>query len=496
MSVRARFTLILIAMAGLALAAGAGAVWALHGMNAAVEGARHSLMDQQLATELQREFMDGSAMLTQLVTGESTEEARRRFDEIRQDLERRAADLDSHARSDAERSAVRDITAELGRFATVTKRILFKAKKGQALEASNLLRFSSDEIYRVIGVKVGELTAVYAQDAAAAELLARSRSRLAQGLLALGYLALLVVMGLGLYVVWLRIVRPLEVLEEAARRISRGERVPAIPIRTSDEFGRLARNFESMVQSIREYQEELVEKERMAAVGEMTASVAHNVRNPLASIRAVAQSCQRQANGQLEFQESMQTLIQTVDRADRWLKDLLMALRPVPVERRREDLNQIVREVAESAEEFARRREVRLRIEAGESLPALSLDSYRIHQALLALVINAVEASPAGAEVVLGTGFAAGDPTRVEIVVEDRGPGMDESTLRKIFSPFYSQKKSGTGLGLSLTRRIVFGHGGSISAESAPGKGCRMRILLPVVAQEAKAEHGADPDPR
>ncbi|MEE8142451.1 MAG: ATP-binding protein, partial [Planctomycetota bacterium] len=243
--------------------------------------------------------------------------------------------------------------------------------------------------------------------------------------------------------------------------------------------------------SISDYQQKLVEKERLAAAGEMTTAVAHNLRNPLASVRALAQTTQRDPEVDESVRTSMATIMSTVDRADRWLKELLMVLRPVKVSRSLADLNEILRELADVSTIYADRRQVSIELELAEDLPEVPVDRSKLNQALISLVTNAVDASPPGKTVTLRS-ERPDDPGRVDIVVEDQGPGMEPEVLRRIFTPFFSTKKSGTGVGLSLTQRIIFGHQGGISADSSPGNGCRMRVSLPVEVRLEKGSNGTD----
>jgi signal transduction histidine kinase len=291
---------------------------------------------------------------------------------------------------------------------------------------------------------------------------------------------------------------PVLTLSGATRRIAEGHYRDSIPIEGRNEFARLARDIEAMSRDIADVQERLVEKERMAAVGEMTASVAHNVRNPLASIRAIAQTCRRDPAATESLRASLATVMETVDRADRWLKDLLNALRPVRLAPQREDLRATLEDVVRGARPFAEKKGVSLALELADGLPEIPLDRRHFEQAIIVLISNAVEASPTGATVTIRAAAEPPPGTRVRIEVEDRGTGMDEATRGKIFTPYFSTKKSGIGLGLSLAQKIVFGHRGIIDVDSAPGRGTRMTLLFPITQDPIREERrdGADPDPR
>ena len=292
-------------------------------------------------------------------------------------------------------------------------------------------------------------------------------------------LLLVATLGLTLFRRWLLV--PILTLSDATRNISGGEYESEIPIEGESEFARLARDIESMAQSIAHFQEQLVEKERMAAVGEMTASVAHNVRNPLASIRALSQSCQRDQDLAPELKGVLGTVIETVDRADRWLKDLLTALRPVKIQSNQEPFRQVLEDVVNGARIFSERKGVSLELELDESLPPrIPLDRRKFEQALIVFISNAVEASEPESGIEIRARLISAGSARVLLEIQDYGHGMDADTKSQLFTPYFTTKKSGIGLGLCLAQKIIFGHRGTITVDSEPNLGCRISIWLPI----------------
>ena len=155
---------------------------------------------------------------------------------------------------------------------------------------------------------------------------------------------------------------------------------------------------------------------------------------------------------------------------------------------------ELLRELADASRDYASRKSLSIELELDEAMPIVPVDRRKLTQAMFSLVTNAVDASPPGETITLRSNSHTGRSTTVEIVVEDRGPGMEEEVLRKIFDPYFSTKKSGTGVGLNLTRRIIFGHQGTIEADSSPGLGCRMRVVLPVQAPAGSSGNGTDSD--
>ena len=292
------------------------------------------------------------------------------------------------------------------------------------------------------------------------------------------------------------IVIPLELLSAATREISTGRYGESIPITSGSEIGQLARDVESMSEEISIAQSQLVDRERLAAVGEMTATIAHNIRNPLGSIRALAQGRLR-SDGGSDPDMSMKTILETVDRADRWLKDLLKGLKPIQLTYGEAELESRLPALCEAVSGYADKRQVSVQCHVSGTLPAARIDERKIEQSILVLLNNAIESCDPGGVVSL-TGRSSDG--QISIEVQDDGHGMTEETLANLFKPYFTTKKSGLGLGLSLTQRIVVGHGGKIEVESESGKGSRFVLTIPTDsnAQEGQegTEHGTNSDPR
>ena len=177
-----------------------------------------------------------------------------------------------------------------------------------------------------------------------------------------------------------------------------------------------------MSESIAQFQLQLVDRERLAAVGEMTASVAHNLRNPLGSIRALAQSCLR-GNDAETTSLSLRQVMETVDRADRWLKDLLQGLKPIQLAKMKTALSPHLEAVGQTVRPFAQKRRVELQVQIERDLPVMDLDFRRIEQAIFVLLNNAIEASEMDSTVRLN---ASHQSEHVIIEVIDEGHGISD----------------------------------------------------------------------
>ena len=221
----------------------------------------------------------------------------------------------------------------------------------------------------------------------------------------------------------------------------------------------------------------LIEAERMASVGRMASHLAHEIRNPLTAIGGFAASIARQAEEGSSTHRSARIIFEEVRRLERSLVNVLDYTRPLRPTKRPVQVNDVVRETAEQFRSQLDEAGISLKLSLDEHLPVVMADAGMIKQVVINLLKNAMEAlegheSP---EVLIATASA---DDMVRIVLEDNGGGMDETALDELFSPFYSTKIGGIGLGLSVTRRIVRQHSGRIEARSTVGVGSRFTVTL------------------
>lgn len=228
---------------------------------------------------------------------------------------------------------------------------------------------------------------------------------------------------------------------------------------------------------IRAQQERLVENEILATVGEMGSAVAHGIRNPLAAIRSSAELA---LDGTPETaRESAEDIIAEADRLEEWVRNLLSYTRPLPDDAAAVALRALA---AGTIDHFARdmeRRGISSRLDVADDLPMAKGDALLLEQVLHSLVANAVEAiQQSGTIEIAGNAVPALD--RVELTIRDNGPGMTPEQLKRIFTPFYTTKSSGMGVGLALAKRIVERFGGRIAIDSAPGRGTSVCLSMPI----------------
>jgi two-component system sensor histidine kinase AtoS len=276
-------------------------------------------------------------------------------------------------------------------------------------------------------------------------------------------------------------VRPLQALGRATGIISTGDLTHRVPITGRDEFGALAQSINTMAASLVENQRRLVAAERFAMVGEMAAYVAHNIRNPLASIRTTAQAELLDLPPADPRRGSYADIVTATDRLERWVGDLLRFSSPETLSRTPESLNALVERCADLVRPELSRKGLTLDLVLAPDLAPVSLDRNKMEQVVTTILANAADASPAGAtiRVVSGPGAGANGNASASPGVVDGGKGTPRERLGKLFTLFSTTKKSGTGLGLALAQKIVTAHDGTIHITSEEGRGTKVEIILP-----------------
>lgn len=248
--------------------------------------------------------------------------------------------------------------------------------------------------------------------------------------------------------------------------------------------------FQDLTQ-VRELEQSLRRSERLAAIGELAAGLAHELRNPLAGISGSVQMLQ-QANLEPLQQRLLGIVLREIDRLDALIADFLRFARPTPPQPLQLDLHPLVAEVLEV---FTRRSdvpEVRL-INTVPTDLRLTVDPGQLRQVLLNLVLNAAQASQPGGRIEVSAHVDESDPSLICLQVRDEGAGMAPDVQARIFNPFFTTRPEGTGLGLAQVHRIVEDHGGSLGVLSQPGEGSTFTLRLPALgpgALPAETEEG------
>jgi two-component system, NtrC family, sensor histidine kinase HydH len=222
--------------------------------------------------------------------------------------------------------------------------------------------------------------------------------------------------------------------------------------------------------------EQVKRAERLSALGQLSAGLAHEIRNPLASVAGAAGLLQRGQASEQRRNECVGIILRECERLNRMLSQFLDFARPRKPQYQIVELTRVLDAVAGLALHAVRDKAVRIRLEAAVEVPNVECDPEHIQQAVLNLLLNAIHASPENGEVVLA---ARAENGRVCVEVRDEGPGIAAADMDRIFDPFYTTKENGTGLGLSVVHQIVQQHGGSITARRLAHKGTSFQMLLP-----------------
>ena len=279
--------------------------------------------------------------------------------------------------------------------------------------------------------------------------------------------------------------RPMVELQEKIALVTEGNLNVAVSFsQRNDEIGDLGRNFNHMMQQLRESREEIERlhrtqmsrAEHLATLGELATGLAHEIRNPLAGIAGVIEIIGRDLPSTSPARAVVKDVRLEIAQINRILTDLLETARPHPPQVRRSNLNTTVEHAVMLARQQVLSKPIKIELQQAPDLPEVEHDSDQIHQVLLNLLLNAVQATEGEGTVQVEIGSR---DDCASVVVSDTGRGISPQHLPNIFRPFYTTKGNGTGLGLSLARRIVEEHHGRIEVSSVVGKGSTFTVLLP-----------------
>jgi signal transduction histidine kinase len=303
----------------------------------------------------------------------------------------------------------------------------------------------------------------------------------------------------------LNISRPILWLRQMAEDVSKGNLQQSIEIQRSDEVGELARSFNIMTLQLRERTDEaktlleesiqrnhelaeintrlrnmqmqLVRSEKLASVGQLTAGIVHDVKNPLAAIQGMTDMLRNDPNLPSEARQDIGVIHNSAVNATKIVTDLLKFARQAPPELKPQDLREAVYAALYLNRYMIRKANVKLIVEVSEQPITATYDAVQIEQVLINLIQNAVQAMPRGGYLKV---ILVKENGTAKIVLIDTGVGIPPESLERIFDPFYTTKKSGTGLGLSTSYGIIASHHGEILVQSQVNKGTCFTILLPL----------------
>lgn len=273
---------------------------------------------------------------------------------------------------------------------------------------------------------------------------------------------------------------PIAEVGRVTSKISRGDFEARVTVNSKDEWGELAGSVNRMAEELKNYEHKLRAQERLAAMGELASFAAHNIRNPLAGIRAASQVMLAECKKEPAAKESLEDIIRSVDKLDVWIQRLLGFARPLTIEPVKTELSTLIEDCLHLSEAQQRAGKIVVQNRVNR-LPPVAADPALLEQVLSAVVVNALEAMVEGGNL---TVEAFADEQEATLVVSDTGKGIPPGLLERVFKPFVTDKPAGTGLGLAQAKKIVDLHGGSIKIESRPGAGTTVAIALPLWREE------------
>lgn len=238
---------------------------------------------------------------------------------------------------------------------------------------------------------------------------------------------------------------------------------------------RTATELQRAYAELRQTFEQLLQADRLTSLGELSAAVVHEIRNPLGSIKGAVEIMEDELAPDSPRREFAEIAKQEVDRLDRLVKEFLRFARPPQPATAPADVNEVVQSVASLIEQRAVSQHVHLERDLAKDLPLVTIDDEQIKQVLLNLVINALQVMPAGGRLALRTALT---DARIVVEVEDEGGGVDPAIAARIFDPFFTTKEKGIGLGLSIAYKIAAQHGGSLTVRNE-NRGAIFQLVLP-----------------
>lgn len=291
----------------------------------------------------------------------------------------------------------------------------------------------------------------------------------------------MVVMGLRLATT---ISRPILRLRDVAMAVSSGDLNQRSEFSRSDEIGQLAESFDSMITNLQERTVELIQSEKLSAVGHLSAGIAHDVKNPLAVIIGLAEEIQDDVKDNPEMVGYLKTISASASRADTIISDLMTFTRQSNFEVRNQNLCDSINRSVRLTTYLARKSNVQVEVKHDENPTMLSYDGQQIDQVFTNLIQNAIQAMPDGGDLSIAT---KREGEYALIGFTDTGYGISEESLGRIFDPFFTTKPEGegTGLGLSVSQGIIKKHKGEITVSSEVGVGTTFIVYLPLNADEA-----------
>jgi len=466
----------------LAVCIGIAMIWAVQTWQTATDDFAYShaqsLRAERLRGDMYRQIKE---ILDRLVSGDRL--AKQEFESLGIRLEEEFTDLRTHAKTKEEMDLINSLEAAHRRVSLLVKETFALLAKGARDLAVQKVEAELEQIaFKEQDEQINRLRAHY--DAASERSRRQTLAIGARGELLAGIVMLLGLLWGGglLFGIQRWLVRPLQAIGRSTAIISTGDLNHHIEVRSDDELGDLAASINSMAEALKRIQERLLQAERLAAVGELSSYIAHNIRNPLASIRSSAQAALEDAEVSEEIRVTLKGIVGTVDHLKQWVHNFLFALKPITPTLALSDLNRVITEALDVVRPIIEAKRIDVEMNLDTTLPLAPLDEGYLEQALVSLLTNACDATPPGKTISITSRLIQeGErPWAISVDLDDDGGGIPPDLLQKVFTPYFTTKSDGVGLGLTMAQKIVSSHSGSLIVSNRPEGGTTVQILLPL----------------
>jgi signal transduction histidine kinase len=285
------------------------------------------------------------------------------------------------------------------------------------------------------------------------------------------------------------ITAPLQRLADASKKLAAGDWNAMLESASRDEVGDLAASLNEMAFELRRSEEKLLRSEKLSMTGFLAARVAHDIRNPLFSIKMRAQMiCDRLPADSVE-RASLEPVLKEIEQVEWVIQGLLDLASPIKLQREEASINDVIEDVLDSIREHLTHTGIEVEWTPDPQVPRTLLDRGRLKQVLWNLLSNAAEAMPDGGVIDAQTGYEKGSGS-VTVEIADVGEGIDAEDIEQIFDPFFTTKREGVGLGLVNAKSLVEAHGGTLELLPRDDRGTRALIRLPIQHQEESPAEG------
>lgn len=459
---------------------------------------RNDLPSIRTAGELQMAFCEPRGFLASYILEGGNRKWLKELQEKKQMLHDRLAEARVTARTAEEKQRLDRLEKTYREYEAKRDEVVRLYDRRDVEEAKRVLFGDVNDLYQRAFEQVEDFVASTQQDADTQVASVEGQVAGVTGLVAVG-VALAV--GLGTLLVWLffyGVLLPLRRMMADARHFSGAEPPaagePQDELRAVGDYLRaLMSDMADTRSNLERSRNQLLQSEKLASVGRLAASVAHEIRNPLASIRLCFNYMQMKLGESAGLNQEFGIVSEEFSRLDGILKSFLEFSRPPALKPQPHCIRSLLDKTLALVGHQIAEKNLHLLREDAPGLPQVMADPEQLKQVVLNLVKNAAEATPEGGEVCVSTQLDDnGEHSMVVVRVENTGPPIPEDVRQRIFEPFFTTKKEGTGLGLCICARIMAAHGGRLVLESSNDQGTAFAVQIPV-AQQAEKEHDQTP---